>query len=325
MIEEILPDLYRIEVSLPRSPLKALNSYIVKASGRFLIIDTAWNREECELETLSGLKSLSVDLKKTDFFITHLHADHAGLVAKLATDTSKVYINGIEASILNSEVSDNRRKETTAFYESHGFPEKALEKALAVHPGHRYGLRKYTDFCILKDGDTIDMGDYSFKCIETPGHTPGHMCLYEPEKKLLICGDHILFDITPNITCWPELDNSLKMYLANLAKVYALDVDFVLPGHRNIWNDHRTRIDELKAHHEARLNEVILALDNDEKTAYQIAPHITWDIDCKSWELFPPQQMFFAMGETIAHIDYLEEKKMIRRKTMNGKVLFSRT
>ena len=150
MVEEILPDLYRIEVPLPRSPLKALNSYIVKAPGRFLIIDTAWNREECELETLSGLKTLSVDLKKTDFFITHLHADHTGLVAKLATDTSKIYFNGIEASILNSEVSDNRQKETTAFYKSHGFPEKALEKSLAVHPGHRYGLREYTDFCILK-------------------------------------------------------------------------------------------------------------------------------------------------------------------------------
>ena len=49
------------------------------------------NREECIREMNSALQELDVDLKKTDFFITHLHADHLGLVANLASDTSKVY------------------------------------------------------------------------------------------------------------------------------------------------------------------------------------------------------------------------------------------
>lgn len=73
MIEEVLPNLYRAEIPLPRNPLKATNSYIIKGRGKSLIIDTGMNREEC-LEAMStGLKELDIDLKKTDFFITHLH------------------------------------------------------------------------------------------------------------------------------------------------------------------------------------------------------------------------------------------------------------
>jgi len=93
MIEELLPDLYRVEVPLPRSPLKALNSYIIKGNGRFLIVDTGMNREECLIPMRSALEKLNIDLEKTDFFITHLHADHSGLVGKLSTDSSKVYFN----------------------------------------------------------------------------------------------------------------------------------------------------------------------------------------------------------------------------------------
>ena len=70
MVEEILPNLYKIEIPLPGSPLKALNSYLIKSQGRFLVIDTGMNREECMREMVSGLKRLDVDLRKTDFFIT---------------------------------------------------------------------------------------------------------------------------------------------------------------------------------------------------------------------------------------------------------------
>ena len=81
MTEMMLPNLYRIEIPLPKNPLKALNSYLIKGDGRFLIIDTGMNREECQNAMFTALEELKVDLKKTDFFITHIHADHLGLVA----------------------------------------------------------------------------------------------------------------------------------------------------------------------------------------------------------------------------------------------------
>ena len=325
MFEEILPDLYRIEIPLPKSPLKALNSYLVKDQGRFLIIDTGMNREECLRPMRASLDELNVDLSKTDFFITHFHADHLGLVGNLATDTSKVYFNEPEASAMSVwfEKAEERWQEAVRFFCSNGFPEDEIKKALEGHPGFRYSPKRRLDFCVLKEGDTIEIGGYLFRCIETPGHTPGHMCLYEANKKILVAGDHILFDITPNITHWPQLENALKEYLASLEKVYPLDVNLVLPGHRNIWNDHRRRIRELQEHHQSRLSEALSALEDGDKSAWEVAPHITWDIDCSSWEQFPAVQKWFAVGETIAHLDYLEADGKIRKKTKDHNILYS--
>jgi len=324
-IEEIARNIYKIEIPLPRSPLKALNSYLIKAKERSLIIDTGWNHQECMQVMSSNLKKLNVDLGKTDFFITHLHADHLGLVGKLATDTSTVYFNQKEAAMVNSESSEWERRwqEFDAFYIRNGFPEDELKKSMENHPGRQYNLKERLDFRILKEEDTIQIGEYSFRCIETPGHSPGHMCLYEPNKKILIAGDHVLSNITPNIMFWLEMEDSLGEYLANLEKVYALDVELVLPGHRNIWNDHRRRIKELQKHHHARLKEVGAALEDGGKTAFQVAPYITWDIEYRSWELFPAGQKWFAVGETLAHLKYLEEQGMVRRETQENRILFS--
>jgi glyoxylase-like metal-dependent hydrolase (beta-lactamase superfamily II) len=320
MFEKILPNLYRIEIPLPNNPLKALNSYLIKGEGRFLVIDTGMNREECKREMLSDLEKLHVDLKKTDFFITHLHADHLGLVSSLVTDTSRVYFNRKEATLINSEWPWQK---VYAFYLSNGAPEYELKKSLESHPGYRYGLKQQLDFCILNEGDPLEIGDFGFRCIETPGHSPGHMCLYEANKKILVSGDHILFDITPNITFWLDMANPLKEYLASLEKVYPLDVNLVLPGHRRIWNNHRGRIRELQEHHQARVNEILSALEDGEKTAFEIAPYVSWDADYSSWELFPVLQKWFAVGETIAHLTYLEEEAIIQRKTRGDKIVFS--
>ncbi|MFC1981537.1 MBL fold metallo-hydrolase [Chloroflexota bacterium] len=325
MIEEILPNLYRIEIPLPRSPLKYLNSYLVKGGGRFLLIDTGMNREECKREMISSLAEPEVDFKKTDLFITHLHADHLGLAASLATDTSTVYFNEKEASIINAEIAVKNkawRKRDENFLR-YGFPEEELEKAAGSHPGRRFGLKQHLDFTILKEGDAIEIGDYSFRCVETPGHSPGHLCLYEADKKILIAGDHILFDITPNITFWLEMENSLKQYLASLEKVYALDINLILPGHRRLLNGHRQRIRELQEHHQARLNEILSALEEGEKTAFQAATYITWNIDFSSWEMFPAAQKWFAFGETLAHLKYLEEKQVVQERSKGNKVVFS--
>ena len=91
MKEQLYPDLYRLEIPLPDSPLKYLNSYVVKGTGNSLIIDTGLNRKECLDAMRTGLDAIGVNLKAADIFITHLHADHFGLVTKLAADTSQVY------------------------------------------------------------------------------------------------------------------------------------------------------------------------------------------------------------------------------------------
>lgn len=329
MIEELLPGFYRIEVPLPRSPLKALNSYIIKGGDRFLIVDTAFNREECWQPTVSALRELGVDLNRTDFFITHLHADHSGLVGRLATPSSRVYFSEVEAAVIGGGIGEGEAhghwRDMAQYYLANGFPAEELEVALQGHPGRRYSSRQFIRVTPVRDGDTIEIGEYKFVGMLTAGHTPGHMCLYEPAKKVLVAGDHLLIDITPNITTWLELENSLKSYLDNLDKVYRLDVAMVLPGHRRLWNDHRKRIRELQEHHRNRLAEARAALEDGPRTAWEVAPHITWDIEADSWADFPTVQKFFAVGETLAHLNYLEGEGRVKRLTRNGKVFYSLT
>jgi len=322
LFEEILPNLYRIEVPLPGSPLKALNSYVIKGARRSLIIDTGWNREDCKKALTSGLGELGVDLKEADFFITHMHADHSGLVSSLAANTATIYFGQADAAIVASSDAPEHWGKQADFARERGFTGDELEKAIGSHPGRRYSSRSRSDFHIVKDGDTINIGDYLFECIETPGHTKGHMCLYEPNKKIFICGDHILIDITPNITLSSNEGNPLKEYLMSLDKVYDLDVELVLPGHRGIFKNYKERIQELKHHHQVRLNEVISILEKGKQNAFQVASQMTWDVTYKSWEAFPPGQKWFAFGEAVAHLRYLEEEGKVATEVQGRKVVY---
>ena len=320
-MEEILPNLYKIEIPLPGSPLKATNSYVIKGAKRSLIVDTGWNREDCRAVLVSGLKECDVDLQQADFFITHMHADHSGLVSTLASEGARIYYGQADAEIIRSITPEHWEK-MIDFASKCGFPREEMGRAIGNHPGRRYSPDNSLNLYILKDGDVIDVGDYLFECVETPGHTPGHICLYEPGKKVFICGDHILFDITPNITLSSEERNPLKEYLISLDKVYDLDVELVLPGHRSLLGNQKGRIRELKQHHRTRLEEVISILTKGKQNAFQIASQMTWDIGYKSWDWFPPAQKLFAFGEALAHLKYLEEEEQVGWDTEEQGIMF---
>jgi glyoxylase-like metal-dependent hydrolase (beta-lactamase superfamily II) len=323
MCEELLPGLFKIKIPLPNSPLKYLNSYIVLGPTRFLIIDTGMNRPECLNQFLKAINYLKLDMDKADFFITHMHSDHVGLLGDLVRPTSKVYFNGPEIPNFDPTEREKSHRLRHDFYIANGYPEKEYQFALANNPGILYGLRSKIDFIPLKEGNLVEIGDYCFKCIETPGHSPGHLCLYESGKKILISGDHILNDITPHITWWPEMENPLDQYFKSLIKVDALEANLVLPGHRVINKNHHDRIKEIRQHHQKRLDEVILALEDGEKTAFQIASKLSWDIKYSNWEGFPPIQKYFAVGEAIAHIKYLQFSRRIECFTKENQYFYT--
>jgi glyoxylase-like metal-dependent hydrolase (beta-lactamase superfamily II) len=320
MCEEVLPNLFRIKIPLPESPLKYLNSYVIRDPERCLIIDTGLNRKECLEAMLAGLRKIDVDLAKSDLFITHLHADHFGLVAKLTTESTNVYFSRPEKELMESWEGFEAMVEYAG---RNGFPENELRAALDKHPGAKYGTEWIPELKVLDDGDRIQFGDYRFQCIATPGHTMGHTCLYEPDKKVLVAGDHILIDITPNIQCWSDEQNPLKHYLSSLDKVAGLEVDLVLPGHRRLISDHRARIEELKNHHAQRLAEVLTILDGKSMTAFEVASRMTWDLKCDHWNDFPVAQKWFATGEAISHLRLLEEEGKIMRKAGDKLTVYS--
>ena len=316
----ILPNLYRIEIPLPKNPLKALNSYVIKSPERNLIIDTGWNQQECMDAMQAGLKELEIDIRKTDFFITHLHTDHLGLVSNLVTDTSTIYFNQPEADRIQSGIVLD---DLMNFARLNGFLEKELQRVPHTHPGFKFRSKGPLSFHILKEGDTLRISDYVFHCVETPGHSKGHMCLYEPNKKILVAGDHILGDITPTISLLSDDWNPLKEYLESLDKVYQLDIELVLPGHGEVFRNPKERIQELKDHHQKRLDEIIAIFKKGKMNAFQVASQMTWDITYDSWDLFPVSQKWFATGEAISHLKYLEEKGVIRKEMRQQKIIYS--
>jgi glyoxylase-like metal-dependent hydrolase (beta-lactamase superfamily II) len=320
MADQIAKSLYRIVVPLPNSPLKDLNSYVIKGGDRNLIIDTGFNRSVCYEAMQKGLQQLDIDLTRTDFMLTHMHADHTGLVTRLATEGSRIFFSRIDSRVFDE---DNSWQPLVDFAEINGFPADELQKALTNHPGFKYSPEKKPVFTLIDDGDFIECGGYRLQCIATPGHTQGHICLYEKDKKIFFTGDHILFDITPHIESWAYTTNSLADYMASLDKVYSLPVDLVLPGHRNFQGNLKDRINELKIHHRERADEVLEVLGDKAMNAYAIAGGMTWDIDCERWEDFPIAQKWFATGEAIAHLRYLEGEGRIRRDATKKIVTFS--
>jgi glyoxylase-like metal-dependent hydrolase (beta-lactamase superfamily II) len=315
MIEEIASDFYRIEIPLPDTLLKSVNSYVIKDREQNLIIDTGMYNDECFNAMQAALKKLDVDVKKTDFFITHAHGDHIGLVTRLIHAGSIVYINELDAQVISKIKTGVILSEIRTLLQMSGFPEKDPEKILPPRVKDEFSPRETLPFRFVEDRDILERGAYRFTCVKTPGHSKGHTCLYESDKKFLIAGDHLLKDITPGIQGRINEENPLKDYLSSLDKVYALDIDMVLPGHRSLFGNCRARIEEIKEHHHQRNNEVLAILQKGSKNIYEVASQMTWNVDCDSWDSFPVVQSFFAMGEAFAHLRYLEETGAILRKT----------
>jgi len=322
MCEELMPDLFRIKIPLPESPLKYLNSYIIKSPDRNLIIDTGLNHKECLEAMQNGLHKLEVDLEKSDIFITHLHADHFGLVTKLASESTHILFSRPDAELMESWEGFGPM---IAYASENGFPEDELRSLLDQHPGAKYGSDWIPELKVLDDGDVINVGLYRFQCVATPGHTMGHTCLYVADKKFLVAGDHILIDITPNIQCWADGENPLKYYLESLDKIYKFEVDLVLPGHRRLIEDHRARIEELKEHHHLRLKEVLTILGMNSLDAFQVASRMTWDIKAETWDKFPLAQKWFATGEALSHLIYLKEEGKVTQREENNITVFTKS
>ena len=135
---------------------------------------------------------------------------------------------------------------------------------------------------------------------------------YIEDKEILFSGDHILFDITPNISVWRNIPYSLADYLESLQKIKGLKVSHTFPGHREFHGDIHDRINALALHHHARLKEILDAIDHHpDCTAYETAGRISWSARGRAWNDFSPNQKWFAMGETLAHIKWLSDKGAI--------------
>lgn len=328
-ITKIREGLWTFPIVLPNNPLKWLNCYVVKGDpkvndGRNLLIDTGFNKEECLNDLLEGMKALELKPENTDVFLTHAHYDHIGNAKRLEELGCNILMSAVDYRTY-SYSEENELKDIIDRVRNEGLPDEIYN--LIFNSGFK-PLKVSGLFTarLLGEGDILRYGEYEFETVMTPGHSPGHMCLYERDKKIMILGDHVLFDITPNISVWPNVEDSLRDYLTSIEKISHYEVETALPGHRTIPEEKTLaeRIEELVCHHESRLAEIldILAVVH-EADAYSITKKMTWKINAENWDEFPPRQQFFALGETLAHIDYLlSDGHIIRTENKDGAIRY---
>ena len=306
MIEQVLPNIYHIHIPLPGSPLKELNSYLIKGDGHNLLIDTGFRQKECREAMEYALEELKVCKEETDVLLTHRHNDHAGLADLCVGSQRHIFVNGTERPFLQGIDREKNYEIVNRRFLAEGFSHAEVTEMATKNParvlGIPSGFERFSEVC---DGDVLEIGNYKLKAILTPGHTPGHMCFWLEEQGAMFLGDHVLFTITPNITSWSGFPDALGHYQNSLKAIRAYDVEIPLPAHREVGN-FKERIDHLLIHHEHRLNETLKIIkENPGWCAYKIAGKMTWSIRCNSWDDFPIVQKWFAVGECMSHLERL--------------------
>jgi len=318
MIEEVATNIYRIGVPLPNNPLKETNSYFIRGSGTDLLIDTGFRRSECRDALRTGLLELGADTERLDVAVTHVHADHSGLAPEFVGTNRKIYLSKPDIMYLDAIFSGHHIQMLHSRYLSEGFPENLVKRIEKTLPSNIYSIEfKDQRITSLDNGERISVGSYVLQTVLVPGHTPGNTMFWLEKQGIMFTGDHVLFDITPNIPVYADVDDSLGNYLDSLRNVMNFPAALALPGHRKP-GSYKERVAELLGHHQRRIAEVKdIICSNPGLCAYEITPLMSWNIHAKDWESFPNRQKWFAVGECLSHLDYLRKNGLITRKKQN--------
>jgi glyoxylase-like metal-dependent hydrolase (beta-lactamase superfamily II) len=286
-----------------------VNAYLIEGERGWSLVDSGMHTPEAEQALSQGLADIGIAMRAlVRSFITHLHPDHMGLAGTLESA-------GVEVLMHRPEIATARRvwskehdliDQTYEFFERHGMPRDVDEgmREAWIAMGRR--VDPVRALVPVDDGDEVDLGGRAARVRWTPGHTDYHAVLVDERDGLLFAGDHVLPRITSNVGLYPHSrDDPLGDYLDALRAIRDLRVSQVLPAHGEPFTDLAGRVDELLAHHDARLDAVLAALGSRERTGYEVAR-----------DLFPvlrsPHEERFALAETLAHLRHLERNGRVR-------------
>lgn len=326
----------QIKIDVPFA-VHYVSVYLFKAGGKYVLFDAGLNMGNWKKKFFDALNKIGVSIKEIDYcFISHEHLDHQGLANafKRKNPNIKIQMHDITHEMLqwesdknNMEYIEKEAKELAELMIKYGITEEQATKLIqwfTMWP--RY--RKYVEpDVILHDGDTISIGDDTLEVIWTPGHSLGHICIFDRASQYLYAGDHILSRITPhigNFSISPKIQanyadqdfhNILKRYLESLDRIDALNPKIIFPAHQEIiFNPHK-RIEEIKAHHDRRLKEISDVIKDHPTTPLDISfAHFGDELD--------DINRYLAISEVLGHLIFLEERGQVKRIEENGKILF---
>jgi glyoxylase-like metal-dependent hydrolase (beta-lactamase superfamily II) len=286
----------------------------------------AWTAVDAGLAT-SAIKNawnqILPDHALRRLIVTHAHPDHVGLAAWLQQETGvPLYMSQGDyqwAQLVRDQVGPYGLQAMLDFFRCHGLGADVLRALAERGNAFRKGVPDLPPtFRRLRDGDEITVGTHSWRVIVGFGHAPEHCSLYCSGLGVLISGDMLLPKISTNVAVMSQMpeDNPLAQFLDSIQKLTALPDDtLVLPSHGLPFRGIRARVAVLQAHHRDRCAAVLTACATA-KTVAELIPVVF------ERPISDPHQCMFAMGEAMAHLNYLVDKRQVKRLEENGVIRF---
>jgi glyoxylase-like metal-dependent hydrolase (beta-lactamase superfamily II) len=318
----VAPGVRWARIPLPLD-LNHINVWLIETGAGCIAVDTgmaasigkdAWESIEREYFAREPLRGV---------FVTHIHPDHIGLARWLQERFDvPVFTSRRTHEIAWSMWSGEAKamfSQWEQFFRSHGMTDEVLIRAM-FRP-ERFarmtsGMPEVGQF--IADEDVMQWGPGQWTVLETNGHAEGHLCLSNPALRVLISGDQVLPTISSNISfMFGSGDpNPLGSYLSSLQRLRALAEDtLVLPAHGVPFRGLRHRIDDLTGHHMQQLDK-LAALCAEPKIVMDVLPFM-FRRELKDMHLF------LAIGEALAHLEYLAHAGRVRRELIAGRVTYT--
>jgi glyoxylase-like metal-dependent hydrolase (beta-lactamase superfamily II) len=300
-----------------------VNVYLVDdADGGVLMFDAGLGTPEA-LEALeAGFAAAGRRFEDvTRIVLSHGHIDHYGAgqtVIERAGHAVPVYAHVADHSKVAE--SGRRWREMMPYYGAYlvklGLPAEVIA-TVGKELGGGYTLaRRLAAVAPLDEGSVLRTRHLALEVHHMPGHTPGLLCLYDRRARVILSGDHLLERVSPNpiIDLGPNGEEGhfrpLVAYVASIARLRAMEIDAVLPGHGAPFGDHRRVIDELLGFYAKRQAKIRDALAAGSLTAYQI----TQALFASARRL----DAFLTISETIANVEVMEARGELRRELQDG-------
>jgi glyoxylase-like metal-dependent hydrolase (beta-lactamase superfamily II) len=254
--------------------------------------------------------------------ITHQHIDHIGLVRIVAARS------GAEVVALDRLVPfvENYSEEAAAEDEfageamlRHGIPEDVTDALRSVSLAFRAWGSRAEVTRMLAEGDMLEFAGRRLEVHFRPGHSPTDTVFLDPERRMLIAGDHLIAHISSNpLISRPRGRKALIEYLDSLERTREMDLDVVLPGHGDPIHDHRSLIDDRLRLHRRRADKIHRLIVERPRSAYDIATAM--------WGNIAVTQAFLTLSEVLGHTDVLvRDGRAAEEEDGAGHVLFRAT
>lgn len=316
---ELAPGVKWVRMPMPME-LDHINLYLLLDGDGWFIVDTGLAGDQTR-QLWQRIFDTELDGKPIKGVIaTHLHPDHIGQVGWL-TETWQVSLwmtqgEYLSARLFSGHDNPGGTSAFAQFYQRAGMAPAAVAKIQEeIGSFNRMVEPLPSSYRRIQQDEELRIGDYQWHVTVAQGHSPEHACLYCAELGMLISGDQVLPEITPNVgvNCVEPEANPLEAWLESLSRLQALPSDtLVLPAHNRPFVGLQQRLMDVIDHHDEQL-EVLLQACQTPRSAVELLP-VLFKRKLKS------SDMLLGLGECIAHLNCLIKRNQIDRFLVDGQV-----